>query len=148
MNNKNYICHENNKNLFLFNSSLLLLLPIIIYLIKDNKSQCENNLAIILCINVIISCLFWIRPNPYSLIHYLDSFFSRLSIIIFTVYIIFYKSLCVSAKIFYLIILIFCLFNFTKSNKNSKKKWCSNEHIFYHINSHFLCNIGCLIAFI
>ena len=129
-------------------STLFLLFPIIIFYKKNNKNIYEIILAALLCINIILSSLFWIEPIKNSEIHNYNKIFAKILAIVFTIYILFIKNIKNLYKLIFLIILLFSLLSFFYSNKCSSETWCSNNHILCHFIFHIFISIGCLFAFI
>lgn len=138
-------------NLVLIFSSTFFILPFLyIYVINKNKqnSYSEKYLSILLLFNLLLSILFWCNPIKFSTIHYIDSFFVKLSVFCIFIYITFIKNLDYYYKlIFYGLYLIFISFAML-SNDSSTKEWCSNDHIFSHFLMHVVGISGSYIAFI
>ena len=129
-------------------TTLFLLFPIIIFIYNYKNNICETILALLLLINIILSFLFWINPIEKSLIHFYDGIFAKISFILFSFYILFIKDIEYKIKLIFFIILLLSSIIFYYSNKNSKKNWCSKEHLICHSIFHILIRIGCSIAFI
>jgi len=129
-------------------TTLFLLFPIIIFIYNYKNNICETILASLLLLNIILSFLFWINPMENSLIHFYDGIFAKISFILFSFYILFIKDIEYKIKLIFFIILLLSSIIFYYSNKNSKKNWCSKEHLICHSIFHILISIGCSIAFI
>lgn len=129
-------------------TSLFLLFPIIIFLCNKNKTIPEIILALLLLTNIILSFLFWRNPIENSLIHFYDGIIAKISYILFPIYILFIKDVKYEIKLTFLLILLASSIMFYYSNVNSKKNWCSRQHLICHSIFHFLISIGCAIAFI
>jgi len=129
-------------------TTLFLLFPIILYVYNNKKNIFETILVSMLLSNFILSFLFWINPIEKSSIHFYDGIYAKISYIVFSIYVLFIKDLIPKRKIIFLIILFLSSIMFYYSRENSKKNWCSKEHLIYHSIFHFLISIGCSIAFI
>jgi hypothetical protein len=102
-----------------------------IYLFKKNKDFKRNILAIILFTCLFLSQLFWINPIQNSLVHKLDAFVAKITTLLFFLY-VFYKNYL--KNIFYICIIlgIFTIISFYRSNYYSNIEWCCNDHLFNH----------------
>jgi len=129
-------------------TTLFLLFPIIIFIQNYKSNIYETILASLLLVNIILSFLFWINPMKNSLMHFYDGIFAKISCILFSFYILFIKDIEYKIKLIFFIILLLSSIIFYYSNKNSKKNWCSKEHLICHSIFHILISIGCSIAFI
>ena len=129
-------------------TTLFLLFPIIIFLYNKNKTIWEYILALLLLTNIFISFLFWLNPIENSLIHFYDGILAKISYLLFPIYILFVKDINYKIKLASLMILFISSIMFYYSNINSKKNWCSQEHLVCHSIFHFLISVGCSIAFI
>jgi hypothetical protein len=105
-------------------------------------------LAVLLVCNVVFSVSFWLNPIRPSIIHSLDGLFAKISAIVFSVYILFIKSLSLKMRITAFTIL--CLVSILRyySHIFSRANWCSTEHVLVHALFHFFASIGCSFAFI
>jgi len=137
-------------NKLLILSAFLFVLPFLnIFFIRQKKwSNYEKFLSILFLINFLLSFLFWYHPVKDSIIHNLDAFFVKFSILCVFIYITFIKQI----DIFYQFIFygMFCIFYSLAiiSDACSKKEWCSIEHIIYHFCMHIIGITGSYIAFI
>ena len=129
-------------------TTLFLFFPIIIFLYNKNKTILEIILALLLLTNIFLSFLFWSNPIENSLIHFYDGILAKISYILFPIYILFIKDIKYKIKLTFLLILFISSIMFYYSNVNSKKNWCSHEHLVCHSIFHFLIGIGSSIAFI
>jgi hypothetical protein len=114
--------------------------------LQENKMECI--LAGLLFLNLIFSSFFWINPIPYNGIHILDGIFGKISLFLFSIYILFHKKIGITRKIVFLCILGLGLFLFYYSNEYSREDWCCDEHIFYHFIFHIMVASGCSLSFI
>jgi hypothetical protein len=122
-------------------SSLLFFIPLFIC---NRKNIYEIALSLLFFINIICSCIFWSNPIQYSMIHQIDGVLAKISIILFTSYVIFYKKQII--KNIYLSTLINCCIMFYFSDYNSRIEWCSNNHIICHFIFHIFIIIGSTIV--
>jgi hypothetical protein len=131
--NYNFLCFTN-----------LLLLYSIFYFFYNNKKYIlfEYILVSLLPFTVICSQLFWINPIRNSLIHSIDAFIAKIVISSFIIYTLIYKY-----NFSYIILLYFIFLSFYYSNYYSSKKWCCNNHLFFHGLLHIFCFIATFYAF-
>jgi hypothetical protein len=129
-------------------TSLLMLLPVLFFANKSKKSTEESVLACLLLINASLSFAFWLNPVKNGTIHYYDAIFTRISMILFSVYILFIKDINFEWKFAYFLMFSIALYLFRKSDKYSSKEWCSKEHIFSHILFHIFIICGAMFPFI
>jgi len=129
-------------------TSLLMLLPVLFFANKRKKSVKESILACLLLINASLSFAFWLNPVKNGIIHYYDAIFVRISITLFTIYVLFIKEIAIQWKALYLLIFSTVLYLFYKSDTHSSKEWCSKDHIFCHIFFHIFIICGAMIPFI
>lgn len=90
----------------------------------------------------ILTLLFWSDPikNRNTILHKFDCFVVKLFIFSF----IFYKFFLNRKNyILFIILALIALFFIYLSYINSKKKWCSKKHIFFHFMAHIF-SITCL----
>jgi hypothetical protein len=114
------------------------IIPLSAFYLKQNKNIYEYGLAGLLINNILLTILFWRNPIKHSIMHKVDAFFSRFSLVFFTIYIVFAKKLSFIACYFILFSIGMGLFY--GSNKESCKHWCSKNHILYHMCFHlFIC---------
>lgn len=137
---------ENNH--YLIGSTLLFGIPLMGFFLKENKNNMEYLLSFLLLINVVCSSLFWYCPNIGSTMHYLDGYFGRLSLLLFSIYTIWLKPEGWFFKLFFIFFLLVAMLLFSYSSYYSFKEWCCDNHIFCHIWFHLFISAGCLIAFI
>jgi len=136
-------------NKLLVISSTSFLLPISYALYQyHNLTITQYILAGLLFCNCIISCTFWFYPIRHSVINKIDSFFAKMSFIFYSIYILVYHNISLSAKFLFILILHQSIKQFKNSGYYSRCNWCCNEHIFYHFIFHFLVSLGCFFAFI
>jgi hypothetical protein len=136
-------------HLYLVGSSLLLLIPLCVFFYRNQQNTYEIGLAILLCINVFLSVLFWSHSENGSWIHLLDGIFAKISFFLFAYYILLVKNnLDARIRLTSLFILFCSLFFFYMSSQESLAEWCSNEHIQCHILFHIFISIGATIAFL
>ena len=129
-------------------TSLILLIPIILFSFKENKPISEIILAFLLTNNSIISFLFWINPSKNSQLHFYDGIFAKISYILFPIYILFIKDIFYLLKTIFIIIFLLSTTLFYCSDYHSKHCWCSKKHIIYHSLFHILIGVGTSFAFI
>jgi len=129
-------------------STLFLLLPIFLYMIKTNHDIYEVILVILLFINVIISYLFWYTGTEHSILHIYDGIFAKISYLCFSIYIFFIKKIESKLKFISFLLLFISSILFYYSNQYSKQKWCSQKHVIFHSMFHFVVSIGTSIAFL
>jgi len=128
-------------------SSLFSLLPLSYFYFKKDKNNYEYVLAALLLINLILSIMFWSNPKKNGLIHKIDAFFARISILFFVIYVIFFKEI-IFHKVCFLILSSITVFMFYNSNKESSKGWCCQTHTNSHMFFHLFAFLGATIAFI
>jgi len=136
-----------SNSVYLVLSSMILLLPIFLYVMKNKKNNYENALASLLLINVFFSALFWMDPVPWTAIHFFDGVFGKVSSIAFTIYVLFLKQLEVEMKLLFLLCIFLAAIAFYYSNEFSREAWCSKNHIACHLLFHLLIIAGCIFAF-
>ena len=128
-------------------STFYLILPLLLFLTKQNPPWLEIFLATLLSINIFFSLVFWSNPVKHSRIHVYDSFFAKLSYVIFVPYIL-YKPMEEYMKIIFLILLAFAAMMMYYSNCYSKQTWCCQPHEVCHSMFHMFTGIGCMFAFL
>jgi hypothetical protein len=136
---------ENNH--YLVGSSCLFGIPILSFLFKHDKNMIEYLLSCLLVVNLSCSALFWYCPDIGCTMHYLDGYFGRLSLLLFTVYMLFLKEIFWGIRALFFLCLAFSLFLFSYSSKYSSESWCCDHHIVSHIWFHLFISAGCLLAF-
>lgn len=135
-------------NTYLLLSSLIVLLPLTFFYFKTNKNNYEYILANLLIINMILSLLFWYNPIKNSLIHKIDAFFVRVSLISFILYIVFLKNNSLLCMMCFLILFLLVVLMFLYSDKESSKNWCSKNHTNFHMCLHLFGYLAACFAFI
>ena len=135
-------------NPYLLFSSLFALLPLAFFYLKAHKNKYESRLAGLLVINLVLSLLFWSNPVKKGLIHKIDAFFARASIIWFIIYIIFFKKISIIYKAIFLILFLIGMLMFYYSSKESSKSWCSKNHSMCHMFFHLFIFLAACFAFI
>ena len=141
-----------NKCIVLSLSSLFFLVPLAVFFAKHRdpfrRWTYEHILAVLLVCNVVFSVSFWLNPIRPSIIHSLDGLFAKISAIVFSVYILFIKSLSLKMRITAFAIL--CLISILRyySHIYSRDNWCSPNHVLVHALFHFFASAGCSFAFI
>jgi len=146
---------------FLCLTTLFFFLPLVAFLLKilgvfnitnflpvymSEFITIEYFLVGLILINIIMSLLFWSNPVDGSVIHILDGFFAKFSLIIFVFYTLFYKQLSNYAIIVYLGILLISLMFAGLSHYYSSREWCSNLHVIFHGCMHFFFSLGVIMA--
>ena len=130
-------------------SSLFLLTSLLfINFIPTKLNSFEILLSLLLIVNVLFSILFWSHPINRSCIHHYDAIFARISLLLFSTYILFVKNTTIKIRLVYTLVLSISLFFIYLSNLCSKEKWCSNNHILCHFLFHIFISIGTIFAFI
>jgi hypothetical protein len=140
-----------NLHKILIFSSCLFLLPylnIVLFVEETPSNIYEKYMSMLLVCNFIFSVLFWHNPINKSIIHRIDGFFAKLSVVTVFLYVAFIKDVDpFNENIFFLLYLFFISFA-RLSNKRSRKQWCSNSHIFYHFLMHLSGIFGGIVAFL
>jgi len=116
-------------------TSLLMCLPVINNFFTTND-KITIVLDIILLLSFAISVIFWMNPLRNGTRHKFDSAFSKLSMFLFSVYVLFYKQNEWSDKIVYTLALSMCITLFCLSSSYSRQKWCSPNHVIIHAFFH------------
>jgi len=130
-------------------SSLLLSIPLCVFAYnKKYAPMYEYFLALLLFINMGLSFSFWMYPINKCTIHIWDGIFGKISLLLFSAYILFIKPLHYSLKLAFLCILLTSLTAFYYSDKHSAITWGSAKHIEYHCIFHIFIMFGCIFAFI
>ena len=127
----------------LVGSSFLLLLNYI----YERQNEWENNLIGLVFINCVLSLLFWMNPVKGSLIHMIDATFAKISLIMFTTYIMFIKMIGSRRKLAYTIALSFVAIMAFFSDVFSKQEWLCRDHVMSHFAFHVFASTGTLFAF-
>lgn len=127
----------------LVGSSFLLLLN---YIYK-RQNEWENYLIGLVSINCVLSLLFWMNPVKQSWIHRIDAAFAKISLIMFTTYIMFIKTIGSRRKLAYTIALSFVAIMAFFSDVFSKQEWLCQDHVMSHFAFHVFASTGTLFAF-
>ena len=127
----------------LVGSSFLLLLNYI----YERQNEWENNLIGLVSINFILSVMFWMNPVKQSWIHRIDAASAKISLLMFTTYIMFIKSVGSRRKFAYTIALSFVAIMAFFSNIFSRQEWLCREHVMSHFAFHVFASTGTLFAF-
>jgi hypothetical protein len=125
-------------------TSSFLSLSFIFFVKYSKKNINENLLGGCLFISIILSQLFWNNPIKGSLVHRLDAYVAKISILYFIAYTLLSKKRSTT----YLIVLSSLIFSAYMSNYHSKREWCGELHIAYHACVHVCCVLASLYAFI
>ena len=136
------------KCIYLSLTTLFLLFPLLFFFRNNKKTIYEFGLSFLLAANLILSFSFWMRPIENSSIHFYDGIFAKISYVVFSIYILFVKHIGIKLRLFSLAILLAASSAFYYSNYYSKMDWCSDIHFLWHSIFHFLCGVGCSIAFV
>lgn len=135
-------------NYVLCKSSFLFLLPIKFYFYKKENKTIENTLAILLTINFLLSFIFWYNPIYKSKIHKIDAIFAKISLVSFTIYILFVKNNKIYSKLLGLLLLNNAIKFYVKGTKYLSIEWCSPLHIYNHFLFHIFISMCCFFAFL
>jgi hypothetical protein len=127
----------------LVGSSFLLLLNYI----YERKNELENGLAGLVFVNFVLSVMFWMNPIKQSWIHMIDAAFAKISLFMFTAYIMFFKTVGSRRKFAYTIALSFVATMAFFSNVFSRQEWLCHEHVMSHFAFHVFASTGTLFAF-
>ena len=112
------------------------------------RPRIEWVLFFILVINGLVSFLFWGDPVPHSDIHVLDGLLGRVSMFLFSVYLLFIKKMPYTYKFGFLCCLYLMLFCFHNSTYHSELDWLCPMHISWHMLFHGLIGTGAMFSFI
>jgi hypothetical protein len=140
-------------NHILIVSSFLFLIPIYVFikkfvLYKENINIIEYILLGFIAFNFFASLLFWYNGKRNSGFHIVDGIFAKISLIVFIIYVLFFKNFPYYMIVLFLIVLALLIYFICCSNYYSAIKWCSEEHIFHHAMFHVCASMGALYAFI
>ncbi len=127
----------------LVGSSFLLLLN----RIYKRQNEWENYLIGLVSVNFILSVMFWMNPVKQSWIHRIDAIYAKISLLAFTLYIMFIKSISSRRKLAYTIALSFVVIMAFFSDEFSKKEWLCRDHVMSHFAFHVFASVGTLFAF-
>jgi len=92
----------------------------------------------ILILSLIFSMLFWLNPLRNGTRHKFDSVFSKLSTLLFSLYLLFYKESDQLDKTIYILALTMSITLFNLSSSCSNHKWCSHNHVLVHAFFHII----------
>ena len=118
-------------------SSFLLLLNFV--LIRNTL------LSTLLLANFATSIAFWMNPIQKSFLHTVDSFFAKLSLLVFTAYMMFIKGTSSRHRFLYAVVLSFTGIMAFFSNIFSRSEWACTGHILCHFVFHIFSNIGLFV---
>lgn len=135
-------------NPYLLMSSLFVLIPLLFFYVKTDKNNYEYILATLLVLNMILSLLFWSNPIKNGLIHTIDAFFARVSLICFIIYFVFLKENTTLQKMNCFILLLMGIIMFLYGNNESCKNWCSKNHTNCHMCFHLFVYLSASYAFV
>jgi len=124
-----------NHYLLMF-SSIGFLIPIIRLLSIREPCGIKYALSILFCCNFLFSFLFWYNPIRFSLIHFFDGVFAKVTFFFFSLYVIFIKPIEIIKKNIYISLLNSAIILFYFSDYYSNMDWCSPIHIFFHFLFH------------
>ena len=118
------------KNRILLISSLFFLIPIYVFikkivLYREYIYIFEYVLAAFILFNIFASLLFWYNGNKNSGFHMVDGIFARMSLIIFIVYVLFFKNIPYYMIGLFLVILTYVIYFLYCSHYYSTIEWCS-----------------------
>lgn len=140
------------KNRILLISSLFFLIPIYIFikkivLYREYIYIFEYILVAFILFNIVASVLFWYNGNKHSGFHLVDGIFAKISLIVFIVYVLFFKKIPYYMIFLFLILLSLVIYFIYYSNYCSTIQWCSESHIFHHAMFHACASMGAIYAF-
>jgi len=124
-----------------------LILVTFAYFIKNSKKNIhEIVIGSMMLLLFFCSQLFWRDPIRRSIIHRLDAFVAKITIIYSILYTILTKHM---EKYWLYFTIIGCIaIAFYASNYYSSKDWCCPHHIFCHCLLHIFCFAASLYVFI
>lgn len=129
-------------------TSGLFFIPLILYLLGNDKSLEKNILAAVLFLCLLLSQLFWYNPVRGSFIHRFDTLVAKLSAVLVTIYILFYKKISGYKLFLYLLLGIFTIYAVYKSHYYSSKEWSCDEHLLNHSLIHIAALFAMLYVFL
>jgi len=140
------------KNRILLISSLFFLVPIYVFikkfvLHKELMSIFEYILVAFILFNIFASLLFWYNGKKNSGFHVVDGVFAKISLIVFIIYVLFFKKIPYYMIFLFLVLLTYVIYFLYCSNYYSTIKWCSEQHIFHHAMFHVCASMGAIYAF-
>ena len=125
-------------------SSFLLLLNFI----YERKNVWEHGLAGLVFVNFLLSVAFWMNPVKLSWTHWVDAVFAKISLLMFTIYIMFMKPIGSRRKFAFTIALSYVAIMAFFSNVYSRLEWTCHKHIMSHFAFHVFATMGTLFAFV
>jgi hypothetical protein len=151
----------------LYYTSHLFLLPIIYYIIFVKHTKLLTILFSMIFVNFIFSIAFWSSPIQNSIIHYIDGYAAKVTIVIMTIITTFWRVLdwvdCIMRKPakedasleyrktidikWYIGCLFIMLLFFYLSKLYSTIEWCSKEHLITHFMAHVMATISAFFVF-
>jgi len=117
------------------------------YIHYSCKNTHEKILSGCLLATYFCCCVFWWEAQRFSILHRIDALVAKSSITYFIVYTLSCKELSENVKRSYFFIMAGIFISAYLSDKESRKEWCSEQHIRNHALLHFFCFIGSLYAF-
>jgi hypothetical protein len=82
--------------------------------------------------------IFWANPIRNGIRHKFDTIFAKTTVVIATLFVLFYQKNEFIDKITYLISFFMMHAIFTLSSSCSRLKWCSLNHIITHVFFHII----------
>ena len=131
-------------NHYLLVGSSFLLLFNYIY---ERRNVWEHGLTGLVFVNFALSVMFWMNPVKGSWIHWIDAVFAKISMLMFTIYIMFMKPIGSRRKFAYTIALAFVAVMAFFSNVYSRLEWVCRDHVMSHFAFHVFASTGTLFAF-
>lgn len=123
-----------------------LILVTFAYFIQNSKKNIhEIFIGSMMLLLFFCSQLFWRNPIRHSIIHKLDAFVAKITIIYSILYTIFAKKM--EKWCYYFTIVGSIAIAFYASNYYSSKDWCCPNHIFCHCLLHIFCFVASLYVF-
>ena len=140
------------KNRILLISSLFFLIPIYVFikkivLYREYIYIFEYVLAAFILFNIFASLLFWYNGKKNSGFHVVDGLFAKISLIVFIIYVLFFKKIPYYMIFLFLVLLTYVIYFLYCSNYYSTIQWCSEQHIFHHAMFHACASMGAIYAF-
>jgi hypothetical protein len=140
------------KNRILLISSLFFLIPVYVFikkfvLHKELMSIFEYILVAFILFNIFASLLFWYNGKKNSGFHVVDGVFAKISLIVFIIYVLFFKKIPYYMIFLFLVLLTYVIYFLYCSNYYSTIQWCSEQHIFHHAMFHVCASMGAIYAF-
>jgi phosphatidylserine synthase len=127
---------------FLQASSIAFVVLPAIWMDQFKQTRIEWILFGLLILNGIVSFCFWGDPVQRSDVHYLDGLLGRLSLFLFTVYVICIKNATLLHKFAFLVCLGLTLLCFHYSSYYSGMEWLCPIHVSWHMLFHGLIGVG------